>query len=246
MFFIIKSCCIPNRHQLAFISILVVLVAFIWHLNVYTCAMRLIFIIILCLFLIACRGEDKNPPPLDNRLLMVASTGTGAGIPVVWRDSRVVLTCAHVVGENKRVILKNTFGDKSPGKVSLIDYDRDIAVVKPKAENFHGTWHKLLTTNKNFEKGEIIYHTGWDMRNHDINSDHGRIIRRFSFDKNDEKVRMISISANVDHGSSGGGVWSTEKKLVGMASHSFNNSGWAISVNEIIEFLKENNNAFEK
>lgn len=99
--------------------------------------LRLLPMLALCVTLIgaiADRAQALTPLERGLQATLTVYTDDGderfLGSAVLWRDGRIVVSNAHVVKRNSRVVLRNHLGQRVVGQVIHRDDKRDIAVIR--------------------------------------------------------------------------------------------------------------------
>ncbi len=129
--------------------------------------------------------------------------GSGSG---VFIDSRgTVLTCAHVVGDARKIFVKTTDGTYLPGYIKHLDAKKDLALVRT---DFVDTPFVLISKG-DVEVGQVVAAFGSPLGIQRTAS-FGHVMNRM-----DKSFRFIH-SAFILPGSSGGPLVDVKGRLVGI------------------------------
>ena len=134
------------------------------------------------------------------------------GSAVLWRDGRFAVTAAHVVGERRRVRLRNALGFEVVAEVVIIDAARDVAFVKL-AQAVMGEGLALRTTA--LRVGETVYAIGAPFEAEQTVTS-GIISSRQRQVDPAVPVFLIQHDAAINAGSSGGPLVDAEGRLIGI------------------------------
>ena len=183
-----------------------------------------------------------------------ASTGTGF---VVQENKNVtyIVTNHHVAVADDPISVSILLNSDTVINASVVasDENRDLAVLKV---SYPLGMKPLKLKNGTVEKGDAIFAIGFPgaadiftnsiaMNREDSTITNGIIsaIRNVKITEFGNEVEIIQISAPINHGNSGGPVLDQHGNVIGISTYSVSDSqgiNGAISVNELINFLNEN------
>lgn len=136
------------------------------------------------------------------------------GSAVLWQDGRFAVTAAHVVGERRKVRLRNALGFEVIAEVVIIDAARDVAFVRL-AEAVMGEGLELRSTA--LRVGETVYAIGAPFEA-DQTVTAGIVSSRERQVDPSSPVFMIQHDAAINAGSSGGPLVDRDGRLIGINS----------------------------
>lgn len=180
----------------------------------------------------------------DTKVVFIETNkGTGSGIVIA---SGLILTNYHVIEGTTEA--KVTFSDGIQYDVSGIvesDANKDIAILKT-TRKFQALGVSILPSSKSLSKGEKVVAIGSPIGLQ--NSVTEGIISSF---RTIEGVSQIQTNADIDHGSSGGGLFDVRGRLIGMTSSGIDgvnaNLNFAITTDEFVSMVnKYINQNFDK
>lgn len=142
------------------------------------------------------------------------STKSAAGSGVVIDPAGVVLTSAHLVGDNKLVTVLIDGGKPLTGTVLRVDMTRDLALVKLPS----GTYHSAeLGTEDEIFWGAPIYALGYPLNLPGPATVTNGIVSRY-FDDPKLRRKIIQTDAAINLGNSGGPIVGAEGKVIGITA----------------------------
>ncbi|MDO6731334.1 PDZ domain-containing protein [Marinovum sp. 2_MG-2023] len=142
------------------------------------------------------------------------------GSAVLWNDGRFAVTAAHVVGERRRVRLRNAFGLEVIAEVVILDAARDVAFVKL-AEAILGRGLALRRTE--LALGEPVFAIGAPFEA-DQTLTGGIISAKGRQIDPAVPVYLIQHDAAINVGSSGGALVDCDGNLLGINAELVRNS----------------------
>ena len=134
------------------------------------------------------------------------------GSAVLWRDGRFAVTAAHVVGERRKVRLKNAYGFEVVAEVVILDAARDVAFVKLADAVMGEGLEPRLTA---LRVGEPVYAIGAPFEA-DQTLTSGIISSRGRQVDPAIPVFLVQHDAAINAGSSGGALIDAEGLLIGV------------------------------
>ncbi len=156
-----------------------------------------------------------------------SSTGTAAGSGVIISEDGYIVTNYHVVEGARSVTVISALGKSYPATVYGYDEDNDLAVVKI---NETGLTPAVIADSGTLRVGDSIIAIGNPLGNLGGTVTEGIISaldREITVEG--KKMTVLQVSAAINHGNSGGGLFNTEGQLVGIVN--------AKSVGEDVEGL---------
>lgn len=161
--------------------------------------------------------------------------GTGSGIVI---NQNVVLTNAHVVGNNPIVLLSFDNGDAIQGRVVDVNPQLDLALVKARVPE---TIRPVTINAKPVNEGAEIVVLGYGLG---VFSTTQGIVSGLNRQIEINASPLIQIDAAVNGGNSGGGLFNNQGQLVGVicakiTDKSVDNVGFAIPISTVLEYLDE-------
>ncbi|TNF18186.1 MAG: PDZ domain-containing protein [Rhodobacteraceae bacterium] len=134
------------------------------------------------------------------------------GSAVLWRDGRFAVTAAHVVGERRKVRLRNAYGFEVMAEVVILDGARDVAFVKlAEAVMGEGLAPRLTA----LRVGEPVYAIGAPFEA-DQTVTAGIISSRGRQVDPAIPVFLVQHDAAINAGSSGGALVDAQGRLIGI------------------------------
>lgn len=134
------------------------------------------------------------------------------GSAVLWRDGRFAVTAAHVVGERRKVRLKNAFGFEVVAEVVILDAARDVAFIKLADAVLGEGLEPRLTA---LRVGEPVYAIGAPFEA-DQTVTSGIISSRGRQVDPAIPVFLVQHDAAINAGSSGGALIDAQGRLIGI------------------------------
>ena len=169
-----------------------------------------------------------------------AVSGTG----FIISEDGYILTNNHVVEDAREVTVKLYDGSEYPAKiVGTEGRDSDVAVLKIEAS---GLTPVTLGDSDEMEVGEEIYAVGNPLGELTYTMTSGIISaldREIATDRN-VNVNMFQLDAAVNAGNSGGPVYDTHGRVLGIVTAKYQSTGieglgFAIPINDAVEIAKE-------
>ena len=146
-------------------------------------------------------------------------TGTGVGSGVVYDESGLVLTVAHVVGTNRAVEVRLADGSVVEGAVLGAHPDTDVAVVRIAEE--HVDVVADLATDTDLVVGQLAVAVGSPF-GFDQTVTSGIVS---AVDRVVNEVTMVQTDAAINPGNSGGPLVDADGRVIGLSDVIFSKSG---------------------
>ncbi len=139
---------------------------------------------------------------------------SSAGSGVVIDPTGVVLTSAHLVGDNKLVTVLVEGRVSLIGMVSRVDMTRDLALVKLPA----GTYHSIqLGTEDDISLGAPVYALGYPLNLAGPATVTTGVVSRY-LDEPKLKRKVIQTDAAINLGNSGGPIVDARGRVIGIVA----------------------------
>lgn len=190
-----------------------------------------VFLLIL-LVSFACQAEISFEPEkiYDSVFVVHTSGGVGSGFAI---DEKLIITNAHVVGENKNVRIICYNGDKISGTVVKCDAEKDLALISVESK-----LKPIEISDKKAKIGQEVYAIGAP-KDMPFTMTKGIIS---ALNRKIDGNSYIQIDASVNSGNSGGPLLSEEGKFLGVITLKAVDAegiGFAIGAGDASEFARE-------
>ncbi len=192
---------------------------------------RILSMILLFMLLISFSAYAINFTPEEtyNSVVVVyTETGVGSGFSI---KENLIITNAHVVGNNKNVAI-NLYDDTTiKGKVVKSDIEKDLALIK-----IEKSLAPLNTNEENINIGQEVYAIG-------APKDMPYTMTKGIISALDRKLGQntyIQIDASVNSGNSGGPLVDDSGNVIGIITLKANDAegiGFALKASEILAFV---------
>ena len=171
---------------------------------------------------------------LNDRKVVLIETNRGQGSGIIVGDS-LILTNEHVINGMKsgNVILNDGTSYGIEGIVKS-DENKDLALIKT-TQKIAGIDPVMIGTYRSLNKGDKIVAIGSLLGLQNTVSE--GIVSSFRLNGG---VQLIQISAPIDHGSSGGGLFNKKGELVGVTSSGYDSNAdlnFAIAIDEAVDWF---------
>ncbi len=166
----------------------------------------------------------------DSVFVVHTSDGVGSGFAI---DDKLIITNAHVVGENKKVRVICYSGKKISGTVVKYDAQKDLALIMVESELI-----PVEVSKKKAKIGQEVYAIGAP-KDMPFTMTKGIVS---ALNREIDNNRYIQIDASVNSGNSGGPLLSEEGKLLGVITLKAVDAegiGFAIGADDALEFARE-------
>ena len=192
---------------------------------------RILSMVLLFMLLISFSAYAINFTPEETyNSVVVVYTETGVGSGFSIREN-LIITNAHVVGNNKNVAI-NLYDDTTiKGKVVKSDIEKDLALIK-----IEKSLAPLNTNEENINIGQEVYAIG-------APKDMPYTMTKGIISALDRKLGQntyIQIDASVNSGNSGGPLVDDSGKVIGIITLKANDAegiGFALKASEILAFV---------
>jgi putative serine protease PepD len=183
-------------------------------------------------------GTATAEPQSDETVVAIAKellptvvqlqTTSGLGSGVIYDQSGLILTAAHVVGNSQQLTVRLASGDQVTGQVVGADPNSDVAVVKI---NHSGLTAAPLAVNSHLEVGQTVVALG-SPYGLDQTVTAGVISATDrAVQASDGAVRMVlQTDASINPGNSGGPLADVQGQVVGINDSIFTQSGGSVGV----------------
>lgn len=193
---------------------------------------RILSMVLLFMLLISFSAYAINFTPEEtyNSVVVVyTETGVGSGFSI---KENLIITNAHVVGNNKNVAINLYDGTTIKGQVIKSNIEKDLALIKIEQEL------KPLNVNEgNLSIGQEVYAIGAP-KDMPYTMTKGIIS---ALDRQLGQNSYIQIDASVNSGNSGGPLVDDEGNVIGIITLKANDAegiGFALKVSEILAFVE--------
>jgi S1-C subfamily serine protease len=166
---------------------------------------------------------------------------SGAGSGVIISEDGYIVTCAHVISNATKIEVQDS--EDNVYQASLVAYSdkMDLALLKIDAE---GLTPAVLGDSASYSAGDPIYVVGNPLGNFVLSVSQGIISgvdRRANIEGNE--MRLTQVDAAVNPGNSGGGLFDSQGRLIGIvnaknAGIDVEGMGFAIPIDTVREVLK--------
>jgi serine protease Do len=166
---------------------------------------------------------------------------SGAGSGVIISQDGYIVTCAHVISNATKIEVQDS--EDNVYQASLLAYSdkMDLALLKIDAE---GLTPAVLGDSASYSAGDPIYVVGNPLGNFVLSVSQGIISgvdRRANIEGNE--MRLTQVDAAVNPGNSGGGLFDSQGRLIGIvnaknAGIDVEGMGFAIPIDTVREVLK--------
>lgn len=193
---------------------------------------RILSIVLLFMLLISFSAYAINftPEEIYNSVVVVyTETGVGSGFSI---KKNLIITNAHVVGNNKNVAINLYDGTTIKGKVTKSDIDKDLALIK-----VDKSLTPLKTNEDNISIGQEVYAIGAP-KDMPYTMTKGIIS---ALDRQLGQNSYIQIDASVNSGNSGGPLVDDAGNVIGIITLKANDAegiGFAIKAAEMCAFTE--------
>ncbi|CAM3228713.1 S-layer-like y domain-containing protein [Filibacter tadaridae] len=181
--------------------------------------------------------STKEVVELNDPKVVLIETDTGQGSGVVIANG-LIITNHHVIDEATRATV--TFNNGAKFEVAGVvesDSKKDIAILKT-TKTFTESGVSIRPSSKGLSKGEKVIAIGNPKGLQNTVSE--GIISSF---RNPEGVSLIQINADIDHGSSDGGLFDVSGKLIGITSSGYDkayaNLNFAVASEEFVPMVNK-------
>ena len=194
---------------------------------------RILSIVLLFLLLISFSAYAINFTPEETyNSVVVVYTETGVGSGFSIREN-LIITNAHVVGNNEKVAINLYDGTTINGKVIKSDIDKDLALIK-----IDKTLVPLNINKENISIGQEVYAIGAP-KDMPYTKTKGIIS---ALDRKIGKNNYIQIDASVNSGNSGGPLVDDSGDVIGIITLKASDAegiGFAINTKDINNFIDD-------
>ena len=194
---------------------------------------RILSIVLLFLLLISFSAYAINFTPEETyNSVVVVYTETGVGSGFSIREN-LIITNAHVVGNNEKVAINLYDGTTINGKVIKSDIDKDLALIK-----IDKTLVPLNINKENISIGQEVYAIGAP-KDMPYTMTKGIIS---ALDRKIGKNNYIQIDASVNSGNSGGPLVDDSGDVIGIITLKASDAegiGFAINTKDINNFIDD-------
>ena len=166
---------------------------------------------------------------------------SGAGSGVIISEDGYIVTCAHVISNATKIEVQDS--EDNVYQASLVAYSdkMDLALLKIDAE---GLTPAVLGDSASYSAGDPIYVVGNPLGNFVLSVSQciiSGVDRRANIEGNE--MRLTQVDAAVNPGNSGGGLFDSQGRLIGIvnaknAGIDVEGMGFAIPIDTVREVLK--------
>lgn len=161
-------------------------------------------------------NPDKKMPWQTQDVL----AASGSGVVVLVGGQKAILTAAHVVGATPTYIecQQATFPDKVECEIISVCHDCDLALIKPKNENFLNKIDPIKVAPMPTLR-ERIYVVGYPIGGDELSATEG-VVSRIEVQPYAHSLRFllaVTVDAAINAGNSGGPVLTADNLLAGIA-----------------------------
>lgn len=191
---------------------------------------RIFCIILLSALLISFSAYAMNFTPektYDSVVVVYTETGVGSGFSI---EENLIITNAHVVGNNKTVAVNTYDGTTLKGSVIKTDYEKDLALIQVEK-----AFTPLNIKEEGLAIGQEVYAIGAP-KDMPYTMTKGIVS---ALDRKIENNTYIQIDASVNSGNSGGPLVDENGDVIGIITLKATNAegiGFALSAEEILAF----------
>ncbi len=177
----------------------------------------------------------------------MTSSGAVSGTGFIISEDGYILTNFHVVEEayerNIDIQVISYDGTSYTATIVGVEAVNDIAVLKIDAENLRAA---MLADSDSLKVGDTVYAVGNPLGELEFSMSTGHVsaLDRVISTQESESINMFQIDAAVNEGNSGGPVYNTDGKVIGIVTAKYSDSGveglgFAIPINDVVPIAED-------